>query len=310
MHRYVLKRLLMAVLVLVGVAFVVFSIMALTPSTPGRLILGMDASQEAVDELNASLGYDKPFFLRFFTWIGDIVLHGDFGTSYFTGRPVMDEILMYFPVTFNIALYATIFSIIVGIPLGILSAVKQYSILDSVVTVTAMLLSVVPGFWLGLMLIQLFSLRLGWLPPNGSDSFVNYIMPMVSIGAAGAATLMRLTRSSMLETIRQDYIRTARAKGASEKSVIWKHALRNAMLPVITSAGTMFAGLLGGAVVTESVFVMNGLGSYIVSAIRMKNIPVVMAGTTFLAAIFSLVILLVDIIGAYIDPRVKAKYTR
>ncbi len=310
MARYIVKRLLLAVLVVICVAFVVFSIMALTPSSPGRMILGSTASQEAVDAMNEKFGYNQPFLLRFINWLKDVVLHLDFGDSYRTQQPVFQEIFRVFPVTLRIALYASIFSVIVGIPLGVLSAVKQYSLLDGMMTVCALLLSVVPGFWLGLLLISLFSLTLGLLPPNGADSFLHYVLPTMAVSAGGIAYLMRLSRSSMLETIRADYVRTAMAKGASERSIIWKHALPNAMLPVIVTIGTSFASMLGGAVITETVFAMPGLGTHILSAIQAKDIPVVMAGVTLLSAVFSLVVVLVDIVSALLDPRVKAKYAK
>lgn len=310
MYKYVIKRLLFTIPVLFGAIFLVFTIMHLTPGDPGRLILGITAKQADIDALNHQLGVDQPFFVQFFNYIKDMVTQFDFGTSYRTGLPVFDEILARFPNTFWLALWSMILSSVVGIALGIVSAVKQYSVLDNTLTTLAMLFSAVPGFWLGLMLMLIFALQLGLLPSNGISDWTGYILPVVTLSLGGAATQMRLTRSTMLETIRQDYIRTAKSKGAPEKTVIWKHALKNALLPVITAMGMNFGASLGGAVIIETVFGVPGLGMLIVNSIRQKDTPTVMAATLFLAVLFCLVMLVVDILYAYIDPRIKAKYQR
>ena len=285
MYKYVIKRILLTIPVLLGAVFLVFTIMYLTPGDPGTLILGITAKPEDIAALNHKLGADLPFFEQFFNYLKGIVLHFDFGTSYRSGKPVFDSILSRFPTTFQLALWSMLLSSVLGIALGIISAVKQYSVLDNALTTLAMLLSAMPGCWLGLMVLVLFALTLG-----------------------AAASEMRLTRSTMLETIRQDYIRTARSKGVPEKTVIWKHALRNALLPVVTSMGMNFGGSLGGAVIIETVFGMPGVGMLIVESIRQKDTPVVMAATMFLAVLFCFVMLGVDILYAYIDPRIKAKY--
>lgn len=310
MYKYVIKRLLFTIPVLFGAIFLVFTIMHLTPGDPGRLILGITAKQADIDALNHQLGVDQPFFVQFFNYIKDMLTQFDFGTSYRTGLPVFDEILARFPNTFWLALWSMILSSVVGIALGIVSAVKQYSVLDNTLTTLAMLFSAVPGFWLGLMLMLIFALQLGLLPSNGISDWTGYILPVVTLSLGGAATQMRLTRSTMLETIRQDYIRTAKSKGAPEKTVIWKHALKNALLPVITAMGMNFGASLGGAVIIETVFGVPGLGMLIVNSIRQKDTPTVMAATLFLAVLFCLVMLVVDILYAYIDPRIKAKYQR
>lgn len=310
MYKYVIKRLLFTIPVLFGAIFLVFTIMHLTPGDPGRLILGITAKQADIDALNHQLGVDQPFFVQFFNYIKDMVTQFDFGTSYRTGLPVFDEILARFPNTFWLALWSMILSSVVGIALGIVSAVKQYSVLDNALTTLAMLFSAVPGFWLGLMLMLIFALQLGLLPSNGISDWTGYILPVVTLSLGGAATQMRLTRSTMLETIRQDYIRTAKSKGAPEKTVIWKHALKNALLPVITAMGMNFGASLGGAVIIETVFGVPGLGMLIVNSIRQKDTPTVMAATLFLAVLFCLVMLVVDILYAYIDPRIKAKYQK
>ena len=308
MYKYVIKRLLLTIPVLLGVTFIVFTIMALTPGDPGRLILGQTARQEAVDQLNHELGYDQPFFTRFFNYIKDIVTKFDFGVSYRTQQPVFDEIIPRFPTTLTLAFLAVLASTLIGIPLGILSAVRQYSKLDTAATISAMFVSSVPDFWLGLMLMLLLSLKLRLLPPDGIDSPLGYIMPTLALSLPSSASILRLTRTTMLETIRQDYIRTARAKGASEKSVIWHHALKNALLPVITVVGSQFGYLLGGSIVVETVFSVPGLGMLTVTAIKSKDMPQVMASIIFLAILFVFIMLLVDLLYAFIDPRIKARY--
>lgn len=308
MYKYVIKRLLFTIPVLFGATFLVFTIMYLTPGDPGSLILGMTAKQADIDALNHQLGADQPFFIQFFNYIKNIFTEFDFGTSYRTGLPVFDEILARFPTTFWLTLWSCLLSAVIGIVLGVISAVKQYSALDNVLTTSCMILSAVPGFWLALMLMLVFSLRLGLLPSNGLDSWEGYILPVITLSVSGVASDMRLTRSTMLETIRQDYIRTARSKGAPEKTVIFGHALKNAMLPVLTSIGMGFGASLGGAVIVETVFGVPGVGQLMVTAIRQKDSPTVMAATLFLAVLFCLIMLIVDLLYAYIDPRIKAKY--
>ncbi len=308
MYKYVIKRLLFTIPVLFGAVFLVFTIMYLTPGDPGSLILGMTAKQADIDALNHALGVDQPFFVQFFNYIKGIVTEFNFGTSYRTGLPVFNEIMARFPTTFWLALWSIAISGVVGIVLGIVSAVKQYSVLDNFLTTLSMLLSAMPGFWLGLMLMLLFSLKLGLLPSNGLDSWAGYILPVTTLALGNVAYNIRLTRSTMLETIRQDYIRTARSKGAPEKIVIFRHALKNALLPVLTSIGMGFGASLGGAVIVETVFGLPGLGMLIVNSIRQKDTPMVMAATLFLAVLFCLVMLVVDVLYAYVDPRLKAKY--
>ena len=309
MHKYVLKRLLLIIPTILGVMFIVFGIMALTPSSPGRLILGMQAKQEAVDQLNEELGFNEPFFVRFVNYVGS-ALKGDFGTSYFSKRPVFTEIFGRFPTSVKLAVLGVLSAAILGIPLGILSAVKQYSLIDLISTTAALFMAAIPGFWLGLMLILLFSVSLGWLPSSGVGGWKYFVMPTITMALPGSASILRMTRTTMLETIRQDYVRTARAKGATERKVIWGHALKNAMMPVVTSLGIRFGALLGGTVLVETVFALPGLGAFIITAIRQKDIPQVMAAIIFLAVLFCLILLLVDIAYAFIDPRIRSQYTK
>lgn len=308
MSKYIVKRLLYMIPVLLGVSFLVFTILSLTPGDPGSIILGITAKKEDIAALNAEFGYDQPFLIRFFNYIGDIIFHFDLGTSYATRQPVMDSILARFPNTFLLAVLSMCLSSVIGMAMGIYSAVHQYSVMDHVCVVSALVFASMPSFWLGLMLLIVFSLKLGWLPSFGASSLRHFILPTLTIALPSAAGTLRLTRSTMLETIRQEYIRTAKAKGASNRRVIWKHALRNALLPVITSLGGGFGASLGGAIIAETVFAMPGMGTLMTTAIRQKDVPMVMGATLFLAVLFSFIILIVDILYAFIDPRIKAKY--
>lgn len=307
MYKYVLKRLGLMIPIVLGVSFVIFSIMALTPGDPATSILGADATKEAIDQLNHELGYDQPFFKRYFDYMWDAV-HLDLGKSYTTTLPVADEILSKLPISWAVAFNAILCAALIGIPIGIISAVKQYSLWDTMPTFIAMFLASAPAFWLGMMLMLFFSLKLKWLPTGGIASWKSYVLPMLSLGLPYAAQQLRFTRSSMLETVRQDYVRTARAKGAAERTVIWKHALKNALLPVITVMGVNFGALLGGAIVTETLFSIPGIGTFIVNGIYAKDVPVVMGGTICLAIMFSFIMLAVDLLYAFVDPRIKAKY--
>ena len=307
MHKYVLKRILLLIPVLLGVSLLVFAIMSLTPGDPAQLILGENAPKEAVLKLREEMGLNDPFFMQYFRFVKNAIM-GDFGRSYTTGREVFGEIFARFPNTLILAVIGIIISVCIGIPIGIISATRQYSFLDSFSMVIALLGVSMPVFWLGLMLILTFSVKLGWLPSGGFDGLKSIILPAVTLGVGSAAIITRMTRSSMLEVIRQDYIRTARAKGVAEKVVINTHALKNALIPIITVVGLQFGHLLGGAVLTESVYSWPGVGRLMVDAIRQKDTPTVLAAVVFLAAAFSVVNLLVDILYAYVDPRIKSQY--
>ncbi len=309
MIRYIVKRLVMIIPTLLLVTLIVFSIMSLTPSDPGRLILGPSAPQAAVDQLNDEFGYNDPFFVRYFNFLKGL-LHGDLGTSYRTGQPVAKELFQRFPVTLRLAVMSIILTSFIGILFGIISAVKQYSLLDYVTSVSAILMSAIPVFWFGLMMMLIFSLKLRWLPSSYLGDWKSYILPVIAMSLPYSGLVLRMTRSAMLETIRQDYIRTARAKGASEKQIVLKHALKNALPPVVTVLGTVFGLSLGGAVLTETVFTIPGVGAFIVNAIKTKDIPQVMGAITFLSAMFCLVVLAVDLLYAFIDPRIKALYKK
>lgn len=307
MLKYIMKRLLMIIPVILGVSFIIFLIMNLTPGDPAIMILGEGAKPEQYAALREEMGLNDPFLLRYFRYVANAV-QGDFGRSYRTNIPVFQEIATRIPYTLNLAVISTLIAVVLGIPIGVLSAVKQYTILDNVALGISLLLTSMPAFWFALMLILLFSLQLRILPSLGIDTWRHFILPAIAISSSTMASLLRMTRSTMLEVIRQDYIRTARAKGAKESRVIFGHALRNALLPVVTIIGVNFGFALGGAIVVEQVFAIPGLGQLMINAIRAKDTPMVIAAVLFAAIIVSIINLIVDIVYAYIDPRLKYKY--
>lgn len=307
MHKYIFKRLLMLLPVLLGVSFIVFSIMDFAPGDAVQVYLGDNYSQEAYDQITEELGLNDPFLVRYVRYIGN-ALTGDLGTSYSTKNAVSTEIFARFPATLRLAGAAIFFAVLLGIPLGIISATKQYSLLDTGSMVMALVGVSMPNFWLGIMLILLFSAGLGWFPASGSAGFISLVLPAITLSANSLATITRMTRSSMLETIRQDYIRTARAKGLKEVVVVVKHALRNAMIPIITSAGLQFGFALSGAVLVETVFSWPGIGRLLVDAIKLQDAPLVLGIVLVMAVSFSVINLLIDILYAFFDPRIRAQY--
>ena len=307
MGKYILKRLLVVIPTLLFIVFVVFFILNITPGDPGRIMLGTTATQAQVDMLNESLGVNRPLLVRYVDYIWD-ALHGDFGTSYTFNVPVTQVLMPKFPTTLRLAILSVCCSALLGIPLGILSAVKKHSLIDNALTVLALFLASVPGFWLGLMLMLWLSLSWGLLPSSGVGTWQHYIMPVMTLALPSAAFISRLTRTTMLDSMNQDYIRTAKGKGARDRRVIFGHALRNALIPVITQLGMNFAGLLGGAMITEIVFGLPGFGNAIVAAIKAKDVPLTMFAVIFLSTTFMLIMLVVDLIYAFIDPRIKAQY--
>ena len=309
MLGYILRRCAMLIPVIFGVVFIVFVMMYVTPGDPARMVLGEQAPQVDVDNLRAEMGLDDPFLLQFGRYVYNAVVHADIGRSYITKRPVWNELMTAFPITLKLSALAMGIALLVGIPCGIVTAVRQYSIFDNIVTLFALIGISMPVFWLGLLLILLFTVKLAWLPPSGFDSVQAMIMPAVTLGLQSVAIITRMTRSSMLEVVRQDYIRTARSKGQKESVVIRKHALPNALVPVVTIAGIQFGILLGGAVLTEIIFSIPGLGRLMVSSIEMRDYPMVQGGVLFIALAFCLVNLGVDLLYAWLDPRIKSQYT-
>jgi peptide/nickel transport system permease protein len=308
MLKYILKRILSMIPVIIGVAFIVFTLLYITPGDPARMALGDMATDEAIQSFREQNGLNDPFIVQFGHYIFNAVTKGDIGRSYVTRRPVSQEILTAFPVTLKLAALSMFIAILIGIPFGIISATKQYSWFDSISMIFAMIGISMPVFWLGLLLILFFSVYLGWLPSSGFNSFSAMILPSVTLAAQSVAIITRMTRSSMLEVVRQDFIRTVRAKGQKESMVIWKHALPNTLIPVITIAGIQFGRLLGGAILTESIFSVPGVGRLMVESIKMRDYPIVQGGVLYIAIAFSLVNLLVDLFYAYIDPRIRAQY--
>jgi peptide/nickel transport system permease protein len=310
LHIYVIKRLLFLIPTILGVTLIIFAIMNITPGDPGRAILGVNAAQTDVDAYNRQLGYDLPFTRKYINYVMNIVTKGDFGISYFTKQAVFDEIWPRYILTIKIAFMGVLLAALIGVPLGICAAVKQYSLLDTVPSLISFFIAAIPGFVLGMLLLYFFALKLNLLPSYGASSFRHYIMPVLAISIPPAAQNMRFTKSSMLESVRQDYVRTARAKGLPERTVIWKHALKNALLPVVTQIGLSLGLLIAGAVVIEKLFSLPGIGSLIVDRISFKDEPVIIAGTILISVCFTVVMLIVDLIYAYIDPRIRAKYSR
>ena len=310
MLKYILRRLGIMIFIVIGVAFVVFSIMELSTAEPALIMLGDGATAEAVAAFNEMYGLNDPFLVRFGKYIWNLFTKFDFGSSWLTNRPVLDTLMERVPVTIIISLSSMAFASFFGVFLGVISAVKQYSGLDYVSRVTAMVLSTIPVFWLGMLLAVLFALKLHWLPASGDDTWKHFVMPMLTLGLPYAAKILRSTRGYMMEAVRQDYIRTARAKGVPERKVVWTHAFVNACLPVINIIGVYTGGLLAGTVVTETVFGCNGVGSFIIASVKRQDVPAVTGGTVYVAIIFALILLIVDLIYAFVDPRIKARYTK
>ena len=314
MHKYILKRLLMLIPVILGVTFIVFFILNLSPGDPAAMILGEQATAEALEMKREELGLNDPILVRYFNYMKDL-LHGDMGVSYRNSISVWEQVIDRFPNTVVLAIAGILVALLIGIPLGILSAKKQNTIIDNISMVLSLIGVSMPNFWFGLLVVMLFSLKLGWLPSQGmGEGFVplllSLILPALTLGTGAAGSIARMTRSSMLEVIRQDYISTARAKGVDERTVTFQHMLRNALIPIITSVGIQFGGLLGGAMLTETVFSWPGLGRLMVENIKSKDIPMVLGCVVLLATMFTIVNLVVDLIYAFVDPRIKSLYKK
>lgn len=307
MLKFIRRRIIMMIPVMLGVMLVVFTLMYITPGDPVDAILGDSYTPEAAQQLKDELGLNGGYIQRFVTYVLSL-LRGNMGISYITKQPVATLIAQTYPVSMQLAFAAVCLSVSLGIVLGIISAIKQYSLFDNVAMALAMVGNAMPNFWQGLLLILLFALQLKWLPVSGWGGAQFIILPAVTIGTSSAAAIARMTRSSMLEVIRQDYVTTARAKGQTEFNITTKHALRNALIPVITTIGMQFGHLLGGAVLTESIFNIPGMGSMMVAAIRSRNFPVVQGGVLTIALTFSIINLVVDILYAYVDPRIRSQY--
>ena len=308
MLKYITRRILAMIPVVIGITFIVFMIMKMAPGDPARMILGDNATPEAVEALREEMGLNDNYLVQYGRYMINLC-KGDMGTSYKNNRPVVDEVMTRVPATFNLAFVSAIVSILIAIPLGVLAAVKQGTLFDNASMVVSLIGISMPAFWLALMLMLKFSLQLKWFPVQGAnDGWRSYVLPAIAIGFMNMAAIARTTRSSMLETIRQDYIRTARSKGISEQEVISHHAFRNALIPTVTIVGVQLGGLLGGAVLTETVFAWPGLGRLMVEAVNARDVPTVLGCIVILSIGFSIVNLVVDLLYGLIDPRVRTMY--
>ncbi|MHC1691468.1 MAG: ABC transporter permease [Sphaerochaetaceae bacterium] len=301
--KYALKRLVLLIPVILSVTFILFVILSLAPGDVARMILGQDATLEQIVELNRQMGLDRPLIVRYVNYMVDAIKL-DFGKSWTGNFDVLSEFSHRLPYTLLVSVLALVFATGFGIPLGIASAVKQYSLLDYGSTFFVMLLFSMPAFWLGTMCQISFGLILRWLPVSGIASWKNFILPPIILGANTLASMIRMSRTSMLDVIKMDYIRTARAKGASNRDVIIHHAIRNSLIPVVTQIGISFAGTIGGAVVTESIFAIPGIGTMLINAVKSRDVPVVMGTVIFITIIVGIINLIVDLICAIVDPRI------
>ncbi len=308
MWPYLLRRIGVAIVVVIGATLLTFIALDLAPGDPGRMIAfaryGQDLTAEQIEQVRKAEGLDAPLPLRYIRWLGHVV-RGDLGRSLANGNPVTGEILPRLPATLELAVASLMLALLIGIPLGIAAAVYKGSWVDALSRTTAMLGVSIPNFWLALLLLLLFALTLGWLPSFGFGTPAHLIMPAFTLGSALAALTARVTRSSMLEVLSEDYIRTARAKGLSEFTVVWKHALRNALIPVVTISGLQFGRLLEGAVVVESIFGWPGLGRLLVKAIFARDYAILQGCILLIALLITTVNLLVDISYAWLDPRIR-----
>ncbi|WNC12986.1 ABC transporter permease [Brevibacillus brevis] len=304
MHRYLLRRLLSLLGTLLGVTILIFLLVHLIPGDPVQYLLGDYPTEEQIAALNAQLGLDKPWIVQYFSFLGRL-LQGDLGTSYITGYTVWQEIAERFPITFQLALYSVVLATIIGVLIGVISAVKQNTWIDRVVVFFSLIGISAPGFWIALFLIWIFAYRLPIFPISGYDGFFSLVLPSITLALGEAGMIARMTRSSMLDVIKQDYMRTAQAKGASQQWIIIRHGLQNAIIPVVTLIGLEFGALLAGAVVTETVFSLQGLGSLAIEAIGKRDLPTIQGLVFFIAFLFALTNLIVDLLYSLFDPRIK-----
>lgn len=308
MLKYIVKRLLLMIPVILGVTVLVFTMMTFCPGDPAEIILGSTATEADLEALRVELGLNDPFLTRLTNYLGDIFLRFDLGKSWSTNVDIWDSLMERMPRTIALSIITMIMSILVGIPFGIISATHQNKWQDNAFMILALIGVSIPNFWLALLLIIQFSVKWGLLPAMGIGGIQHYILPAISGSAVGIAVCARQTRSSMLDVIRSDYIITARSKGVPEWRVIIQHGLRNGLIPIITMLGTTFGRLLGGTIVIETIFGIPGIGTYIIGAVNNRDYPVVQAGTIFLAIVFSLIMLLVDLLYAVVDPRIRTQF--
>lgn len=306
MLKYIGKRILIMIPILIGISLLVFFILTIMPGDVAVIQIGSSATEENVALWKEQHGLNDPFFVRYFKYIGG-VLRGDFGSSWRTNLDVKMEFSQRISSTVILSVGALFLVCIIGLPIGILSAVKQYTMFDYSCILMTLLLTSIPAFWLGLVLMLFISLQLNLLPSTGADTFAHYILPWITLSATLTAQTIRMARSTMLEVIRQEYIKTAKAKGARPYQVIIKHALRNALLPLITVIGLQFGVTIGGTIVTESVFAIPGVGTYLLQAVKQHDVPAVMISVLFIAAVIGVTNLVVDILYMFVDPRLRTQ---
>lgn len=304
MKAYIIRRLFQAIAVCIAISMISFFLLFLN-SDPALLLLPPEAEISDIEIFKKSMGLDRPVLIQYLNFLKKVILHGDFGNSFVSKTPALDLMIERIPATLKLTLLAVLLANTLAIPMGIISAVKRYTLVDNLIIFLALVGQAMPLYWFGIMLIIIFGVFLGWLPISGSDSFAHMILPSVTLGAWLLPVNMRLVRSGMLDVLNQDYIRTARAKGLFERTVMIKHAFKNAMIPMVTVTGMQLSLLLGGAVVTETVFAWPGLGRLAVESIRMGDYPVVQAIVVFFALCVVIGNLLADILTAFIDPRIR-----
>lgn len=309
MTRYIIKRLLLMIPILIGVIVIVFTINYFSTGSPAMAILGTSATPENIATVEHEWGLDRPYFVQLGEYLLNVFTKFDLGVSYTFKRPVVDLIGERIGVTVLLGLLGVAFAVVLGIPLGIISSTRQYSVFDYVATTFAVILAAIPSFWLALMLMLLFAVQLGWVPISGLDTWKNWILPVASIGAFPVAMITRMTRSSMLEVIRQDYIRTANAKGVSSGVVIFRHALRNGMIPVVASIGLMTGLAMTGTIIIETIFNIPGLGTLMNNSINKYDYTLTQGIVLICAILICGTNLITDLVYALIDPRIRAQYT-
>ena len=309
MIRYIVRRLILFIPILLGVSFVALIFIDIAPGDPVEIIAGWDAEPEEIAKVAADLGLDRPLVVRYVEFVTR-ALRGNLGTTFYTKRPVAPDIMLRFPYTALLASMSVILSIIIGVPLGIFAATHQYSWKDNTAILVSLLLVSMPSFWLALLLVRLFAVQLGWVSVTGIQKWTSWILPTFSIAAGYAASISRQSRSNMLQVIREDYITTARAKGQSEALITYRHALKNACIPLIMTIGGIFGGALGGSLVTEIIFSIPGLGQYMITSLTNRDYPAIQGSVLFMSVIFCAVMLLIDIAFAFVDPRIRSQYAR
>ncbi|MGM9608085.1 MAG: ABC transporter permease [Oscillospiraceae bacterium] len=310
MRRFVINRLLWLVITAVCVAFLIFTVLYFAPGDPVENMLGETATEEQEEELRESLGLNDPYIVQLGRYLYNTFIKWDFGTSYMLKVPVVEEFAVRLPRTLLLTILSIAIDLLIGIPLGIMAAMNRGKFLDSGVMVFAMIGVSIPGFWMAILLVMLFTVKLGWLPNFGFGTWKHWVMPVISASIGGVAHNGRQTRSAVLETIRADYVTTARAKGLSENKVIYKHMLPNALMPIVSGMGARLASNIGGSIVIETVFSFPGIGTYLMNAITARDYPVIRGCVLILALFSAVIMLLTDLAYGFIDPRIKAQYTR